>query len=224
MPTRPQAVAFDIIDTVFRLDALGPALAAHGLAVPDVETLYAALLRDAMALASAGGFAPLPEILGGALDQLRVHRGLRPSAEAREAVAGAMKELEPFADAGAAFRRLKDGGIAVHALSNGARSATEALLARAGFAELFTAVHSVEGAKTYKPHPAIYRAAIAAIGLAPQEVMLVATHAWDCHGAKRAGMTAGFVRRGQDWPKAFDRPDVTGEDLLDTAEAILRLA
>ncbi|WP_193227657.1 haloacid dehalogenase type II [Aureimonas psammosilenae] len=223
MVLRPKAVAFDIIDTVFRLGALVPALEANGMRAEDVDTLYAAMLRDAMALASAGGYAPLPDILGGALDQLRANRGMGPSETGRQAVADAMKRLDPHRDAKECFRRLRQAGIAVHALSNGAKSATEKLIDRAGFADFFDGVHSVEGPRKYKPHRAVYLAALGEMGCLPEEAMLVATHAWDCHGAKRVGMTAGFVKRGQPWPPAFDRPDVMGEELVDVANAILAM-
>jgi 2-haloacid dehalogenase len=220
MAQRPAIVAFDIIDTVFRIDALGPALAAHGLDARDAETLYAGMLRDAMALSLAGSHAPLPAVLAGALRQLRAKRGLAASETAREAVAAAMRELEPHGDAEACFRRLRQAGFRVHALSNGAKAATEALLDRAGFAGLFDGVHSVERAGRYKPHRSAYMGALEEMRAEPGDVMLVATHAWDCHGAKRIGMTAGFVRRGQDWPPVFDPPDVDGETLLDAAKAI----
>ncbi|KAB0679792.1 haloacid dehalogenase type II [Aureimonas leprariae] len=223
MAQRPRIVALDIIDTVFRIDALGPAVAAHGLAASDAETLYAGMLRDAMALSLAGSYAPLPEVMAGALGQLRAKRGLPPSDPAREAVAEAMKQLPPHDDAGACFRTLKDAGFRVHALSNGAASATEGLIERAGFAGFFDGVHSVELARRYKPQRSAYMSAVEQMRTEPGDVMLVATHAWDCHGAKQIGMPTGFVRRGQPWPAHFDAPDVAGETLRDVAEAIAAL-
>jgi 2-haloacid dehalogenase len=50
---------------------------------------------------------------------------------------------------------------------------------------------------------------------------LVATHAWNVHGAKRAGLISGFVARGQIIPATMALPDVGGEDL---AEVAARLA
>lgn len=223
MTRRPRIVAFDIIDTVFRIDALGPALAGHGMHEGDAETLYAGMLRDAMGLSLAGSYAPLPAVMAGALAQLRAKRGLPPSDSAREAVAEAMKRLPPHEDGGACFRLLREAGFHVHALSNGAEAATEGLISQAGFAELFDGVHSVEWAKRYKPSRAAYMSAVEEMRGEPGEIMLVATHAWDCHGAKRVGMTTGFVRRGQEWPAHFDAPDVAGDQLLDVATAIAAL-
>lgn len=221
MPSRPKVVAFDVIDTVFALHALRAPLDRTQLDGRDVEALYAAMLRDAMALTLAGGFAPLPDILGSALDQLRSKRGLDPDPDARQVLAAAMKELDPHPDAAEAFQLLKSAGVAVHALSNGAAEATRCLLERAGMTDLFDGIHSAETVGRYKPHRDVYLRAASAIGVAPDDIMLVATHAWDCHGAKRAGLKAGFVQRGQNWPPAFDQPDAMGEELLDVARAIV---
>jgi len=46
---------------------------------------------------------------------------------------------------------------------------------------------------------------------------LVATHAWNVHGAKRAGLMGGFVARGQIIPATMALPDVVGEDLAEVA-------
>ena len=47
------------------------------------------------------------------------------------------------------------------------------------------------------------------------QVMLVAVHPWDCHGAMQAGLQAGFVNRdGVHYPPYFDRPAAEAADLL----------
>jgi len=53
------------------------------------------------------------------------------------------------------------------------------------------------------------------------ELVLVATHAWDTHGAKAAGLMAGFVARGQPYPDQMIAPDFWGEALIDVAQAIV---
>ena len=53
--------------------------------------------------------------------------------------------------------------------------------------------------------------------MALREMTLVATHAWDVHGAKRAGLMTGFVARGQVFPSTMALPDVVGESLAEVA-------
>jgi len=45
----------------------------------------------------------------------------------------------------------------------------------------------------------------------------VATHAWDVHGAKCAGLLTGFVARGQGFPATMAAPDIVGQSLADVA-------
>jgi 2-haloacid dehalogenase len=46
---------------------------------------------------------------------------------------------------------------------------------------------------------------------------LVATHAWDVHGAQCASLMTGFVARGQVFPSTMALPDVVGESLAEVA-------
>lgn len=84
-----------------------------------------------------------------------------------------------------------------------------------------TGIHSVEPAKAFKPRGEVYRAALAEIGVEPQDAMMVAAHAWDCHGAKAVGMRTAFVSRGHPVPASMAKPDIVVEDLTDLPAAIL---
>lgn len=53
---------------------------------------------------------------------------------------------------------------------------------------------------------------------------LVAVHVWDCHGAKRAGATAGWCSRLEYKPGDIFLPvDVTGDTLDAVAEKLMSL-
>jgi len=53
----------------------------------------------------------------------------------------------------------------------------------------------------------------------------VAAHDWDCHGAKRAGLTTGFVsRKSGGYGAPFAPPDVAGDDLTEVVAGLLALA
>jgi 2-haloacid dehalogenase len=53
---------------------------------------------------------------------------------------------------------------------------------------------------------------------------MVAVHASDTHGARRAGLTTGWAsrREGARSP-VFDPPDVVGRDLVEVVEGLLNL-
>lgn len=220
---RPKAIIFDIIETIFALDAVRPALVDLGLRPEDLDTWFAFGLRDAFTLNATGEIKPFPDILKGALAQLLAKRGLNPPEKDREQVFEAVRNMPPHDDAAEALTILKEAGLPLYALSNGARASTKSLLDQAGLTDHFTEILSVESIGEFKPKKPVYDHGVAATGEAAGDVMLIATHAWDCHGAKAAGLKAAFVSRGQVYPDVMLAPDLTGAELVDVAEAIAGL-
>jgi 2-haloacid dehalogenase len=223
-PGRPKAVAFDIIGTVFDIEPLRPKLEGLGLPGSSLERLYAETLRDAMALACAGGFAPFITVMRSALGQLLAEQQLSATDDEIADALSVMKALPPQPEARQGFEILNRAGIRVFALSNGAASSTRALLERADMAALVEQVLSIDDVKLSKPRPEVYLSAVEAAGVEPDEMMLVATHPWDINGAKAAGLLGGYVCRGKPYPDAVMRaPDVEGDTLAEVARAIVAM-
>jgi len=74
--------------------------------------------------------------------------------------------------------------------------------------------------RQWKPRLELYLHAADVLSVAPAELALAATHAWDVHGAKCAGLFAGFVARGQSFPATMAAPDIVGQNLVDVAHDI----
>ncbi|MEH3146606.1 MAG: haloacid dehalogenase type II [Methylobacterium frigidaeris] len=220
MSCRPRVVAFDVIGTTFSLEPVRAGLVALGLPALALELLYAATLRDMFALAASGRFAPFMTAMGGCLDELFALSGTSASPEQKRDVLAAMRSLPPHEDAGEAFAVLRGAGIRVVALSNGAAASTRGLLDAAGLAGLVEQVFSVEEVGLSKPRPEVYHHAVGAAGVQPHEMALVATHPWDVHGARAAGLIGAYVARGRPYPDALMSPDVSGESLLDVSRRI----
>ncbi|MBA3248738.1 MAG: hypothetical protein H0T66_00140 [Geodermatophilaceae bacterium] len=56
----------------------------------------------------------------------------------------------------------------------------------------------------------------------PERMALVAAHAWDCHGARQAGLRTGWVSRLEGAVGAIYRPaDVIGRTLDEVALGLL---
>jgi len=130
--------------------------------------------------------------------------------EVRRLVAG-IEHLPPFPDAVAALGRLKrTRRIAI--LSNGDPDMLEAIRPRLGIE--FDRIISVAEAGSFKPHAVTYAKAAEIMGARPQAILFVANHAFDCVGAKAAGMRTAFVDRRQRpfgaWPYP---PDLIVKDL-----------
>ncbi len=110
----------------------------------------------------------------------------------REELTKAWERLPAWPDATAGLERLKPR-FTLSTLSNGNRSQQQALLSFAGLP--LERVQSAEDFQHYKPDPEVYQGAAAALGLAPDQVMMVATHKADLRAAQAAGLRTAFVER-----------------------------
>jgi 2-haloacid dehalogenase len=89
----------------------------------------------------------------------------------------------------------------------------------------FDAILSAELAGAYKPAPQTYRTAARLLGVAPDELMLVAAHPSDLAGARAAGLRSAFIDRplehGPDTPARSDaQADVSAASLPELAERL----
>ncbi|BDG08733.1 haloacid dehalogenase type II [Anaeromyxobacter paludicola] len=224
MPSRPAAVAFDVVETLFPLEPLRPRLVALGLPPHALELWFTRLLRDAMALDAAGRFASFREVGAGALEVVCGQHGVSCGEAEAAAVLDGLAELPAHPDAAPAFRRLAEAGVAVATVSNGGVGPTRALLERAGLLPLVARVAGVDEVRRWKPNAAVYRHVCDALALPPERVALVAVHAWDVQGARAAGLLTGWASRlERRWQPAMPPPDVRGVDLVEVAEALLAL-
>ena len=217
-----KAVAFDMIGTTFWLEPLRSALTNIGFPEYVLEVWFAQTLRDAFALAATESFAPFRALFDANLDELARAHSIPIEKKQKEQVLGEFAGLPAYPDATQAFGVLRDSGVPIFALTNGAAASTKRLLERANLANLVVSVVSVEDIRVFKPRREIYHHAAKIAGVAPSEMALVASHAWDIHGAKNAGLLAGFVARGQIYPGTMNAPDGIGVSLLDVARALLQ--
>jgi len=137
--------------------------------------------------------------------------------EVRELVA-AIERLMPFPEVPAALDRLHKRYKLV-VLSNGDPDMLEA--AKAHHRIDFDAVISVATANAFKPHVATYTKAAEIVGLAVHEILFVANHAFDCIGAKSAGMRTAFIdRRKRPFGRTPHQPDIIVSTMTELAEQL----
>ena len=221
MTRRPAVVAFDVIDTLMSLEPLRERLTELGQPPHLLETWYTRTLRDGMALSATGDFAAFTDVAEAAL------RGLTGQTLSDEQVASVMAgfgQLPAFPDALPAMTTLTEAGMRVACLTNGSAYLTSSFLNRTGLGAMVDRVISVEEVYRWKPSKMVYLYAAERLDVPPQWMALVAAHDWDCHGAKRAGLTAGWVsRKSGGYGAAFEPPDVVGEDLTEVAAKLIAL-
>jgi 2-haloacid dehalogenase len=133
-------------------------------------------------------------------------------------------ELPAYPDALPAITALTDAGLRVACLSNGSAALVSSFLDRCGLGSLVDRVVTIGEVYRWKPAGVVYRYAAEMVDVPPDRVALVTAHDWDCHGAKRAGLTTGFVsRKSGGYGAPFEPPDVTGEDLTEVVAGLLAL-
>jgi 2-haloacid dehalogenase len=221
MTRRPAVVAFDVIETLMSLEPLRARLTDIGQPPALLEAWYTRTLRDGMALSATGDYAEFTDVAEAAL------RGLTHytvSDEQVAAVMGGFGELPAFPDALPAAANLVQAGLRVACLTNGSADLTSSFVDRAGLGPLVDRVISVGEVYRWKPAGVVYLYAASVMGVPTERMALVAAHDWDCHGAKRAGLTTGWVsRKSGGFGAPFAPPDVVGEDLTEVAARLLAL-
>ncbi len=221
MPARPHAVAFDVLETLLDLDPLRARLEEIGQPAQLLRPWFMRFQRDAMALTLSGDFASFGSV---ARQALRTDTENTATEEDIDHVLEGFGRLPAHPDAEPALRLLSEAGLRVGCLTVGSPENTARFLKRAGLARHVDRVITAEQAGIWKPAPSIYRVAARELGTSPENMALVAVHAWDCHGAKRAGCLAGWCERLEGrYGDVFTAPDVSGADLVQVAERLLRL-
>lgn len=177
--------------------------------------------RDAMALTLAGDSA---DFNATARQSLSTETKYAMSDEDIDYVLQGFGEVPAFADAAPALRKLSEAGITVGCLTVGEPEKTRSFLSRAGLARYVVHVVTSADVGVWKPAPEVYHHTAKALNCELDRMALVAVHAWDCHGAKRAGALAGWCSRLEGRPGDVFRPaDVQGNDLVEVVEGLLAL-
>jgi 2-haloacid dehalogenase len=167
------------------------------------------------------GHVSYREISRQALDYTLTRAGIpHTMAEVNELVAH-VQRLQPFPEVLAALRRMRDSGLDLAILSNGDPDMLQSGIANSGTAGLWSRAISVAEIGYFKPHHATYQTAVRLIDRRPDEVLFAANHAFDCVGAKGAGLPAAFVnRRGRPVGNEYYQPDLIVENVTRLAEVL----
>jgi 2-haloacid dehalogenase len=222
MPVRPDAILFDVNETLSDMEPLAQRFADVGAPGELAAVWFSSLLRDGFALSVTGDpqtFARLAE--GTARTVLAPVTLGRPADEAVRHILAGFAELTVHPDVYEGVRLFASQGIRLSTLSNGAAAVAERLLTRAGLLDYFDHVLTVEDAGAWKPAAAAYSYAARACQLPPGRIMLVAVHPWDLHGAHRAGLRTGWIDRGSaPYPDYFAPPDARATGIAELARQI----
>ena len=223
MPQRPQALAFDVLDTLFDTAPLDPSLTAAGLPRGTHRLWLSRTLQAGFALAASGSFRTFADVARAALASIVAENGNGIGAEEIDRLAAQLRDLPAHPDVEPALTRARAAGIPALAVGTGDSDGTRELLGRAGVGVLLEGIVSIDDVQQWKPRPEVYWHVVRLLGVEAPRVTLVTSHSWDVHGAHRAGLSTAWVDRGESRNAAFDPPDVSGKDLEEVCERLLAL-
>jgi len=220
---RPSVIVFDVNETLSDMAPMAGRFADIG--APDLlaRVWFAGVLRDGFALTAVGGRETFARLAHGGLEAVLAGASLnRPAAEAADHVLAGFSDLSVHPDVPGGVRLLREGGLRLVTLSNGSADVAGRLLAKAGIRGEFEHLLSVEDAEVWKPAPAAYAHAARMCSVPIDQMLLVAVHPWDIHGAHQAGMRTGWItRQPAPYPGYFSAPDLQAPGLGALARQIL---
>jgi len=162
---------------------------------------------------------PYREIGHRAVAHVMDRAGIAYSREDVHYLVSEIEKLKPFPEVPAALAKLQTKYRLV-VLSNGDPDMLET--ARQHHKIPFDRVISVAEAGSFKPHVANYTRAAELLDLKMDEILFVANHAFDCIGAKSAGMRTAFIdRRSRPFGETPHQPDILVPTMQDLADAIV---
>lgn len=198
----PRALAFDIYGTVVDwrgavVRELTALVERDGLAI-DTESAAQAWRReraDAISAIRRGSrpWTSMAELLGETISALlETQIGSRPDQDTLGSLVRSWDHADAWPDSPNALHRLRGRFVCI-TLSNGDVASLVRLSRRAGL--VWDAVLCAELFRHYKPDREVYLGAARLLGLTPEKILMVASHAYDLAAARDAGMATAFVRR-----------------------------
>lgn len=194
---RPKVIIFDVNETL--LD-LAPLKKSVGQALGGREDLlplwFSTMLHYSLVETLSGDYHNFGEIGVAALMMVADMQDIELTYnQAKTSIAMPLTSLPAHADVKTGLEVLSKGKYKLVSLTNSSLKGVEAQFKYAGLTDFFYKRYSVESIKKYKPHPDTYKFVVDDLGVKPEEVLMVAAHAWDLMGAKNVGLHTAFIAR-----------------------------
>ena len=164
------------------------------------------------------GHTPYREIGHRAVSFTLDRAGIKHTSAEVQMLVSEIEKLTPFPEVPEALQRLS-GSYKLVILSNGDRDMLDA--AKPYLGHTFDATVSVQEAGYFKPHRKTYEKTAEILDLSVIQCMHVANHAFDCVGAKAAGMRTAFIdRRKRPFGETPHEPDLIVSNITELADLL----
>ncbi|MFF0610917.1 haloacid dehalogenase type II [Nocardia tengchongensis] len=230
--SRPTALLFDVQGTAtdFHSTIRRAARAAAGDLSPGqdwvkfVNDWRAAYFAETSQQPGDGAWVSVASIYRKTLDPLLDAEGIDLASAARDELARAWSRLDPWPDTVPGLHRLRKR-FTLATLSNADVSAVVEITRHGDLP--WHAIFAAEMVGAFKPDPRTYGLAARYLGLAPSEIMMVASHKYDIRAARELGFRTAFVARPLEYgdpalgdAEFSDEFDINAVDFLDLADQL----
>ncbi len=220
-----KAIFFDMNETLLNLSLLKGQFDHYFDDTFALKYWFTMLLHSSTVIGGMGSYADFGKLSSAALDRLFVESNKSLTPAIKEEILGAFKRLPAYDDVRAGLKWLQTQGIRTIAVSNSSLAMTQEQLTNAGIIDLFDAYYSVDSVERYKPFQDIYLYAAAQEHLDVKDIAMVATHDWDLYGAKKAGLSTGYIIRKETiYNPYYIHADADSSNLLDLVKTLATIS
>jgi len=162
------------------------------------------------------------QIIANAVLSMAAHIfGVTITPEQKKETLSVIKILPCHADVVEGLTLLKQAGYRLAVLTNSPTTTMHAQLEFAGINGFFEKALSIDAMQQYKPAAITYQYAAEQLGVAREQVTMVAAHGWDVAGAMAAGLQAVFIaRKGQSVYTLAPKPTMVVSSVIELAEKL----
>jgi 2-haloacid dehalogenase len=219
----PRVLTFDVNETLIDIDALQPYFDRIFGDALVLREWFGQLVMYSMTVTLSGRYADFFALGQGVLHMLAETHGVSVSDEDLRALAEGMRTMPAHPDAAEGLRRLRDSGYRLVTLTNSPHGNGPTPLDHAGLAEFFERQFTVDDSRVFKPSTSLYTGVAHSLGVAPEDCMMVAAHAWDTIGAQAAGFAGALITRPGNAVlrvAGIPEPTIIASDLLELNEIL----
>ena len=218
----PGLIAFDVNETLLDLSALDSHFQSNFGNAAVRKEWFAEVLRQAFVTTITGTYFDFGAIGRSALLVVEERHERCLSEQQRSRILQTMRKLPPHPDVKEGFKRLREGGWRLVALTNSTLEVAELQLKNAGLRDYLERVFSADTIHRLKPASEPYQMAARELGIGTGSLLFVAAHSWDIAGAAKAGCTTAFLARpGQVLDELTPKPKFIVSSVRDLADQLI---
>ena len=194
---KPKVIVFDVNETLLDLSPLKKSVGEALNGREDLLPLwFSTMLHYSLVETLSDNYHPFGEIGTAALMMVAKTQGIDMTYEdAKTSIVTPLRSLQAYPDVVPGLKAFNKGTFHIVSLTNSSAIGVETQFKNAGLTDYFEKRYTIGSIKKYKPHPDTYQMVLDDLQVKPEEVLMVAAHAWDLAGAKNVGFQTAFIAR-----------------------------